>query len=612
MEEIKEVNRKEDLDKPTDEWTITFYETKSSEFPTRKLKVSFDPGRYDEAALACYHHGASAPNRLERVQSVLTEYRQAPIQRKIEMLEPVVEEQRLNVNYIKGFVELAESAIATAENEEIRARNEAFRKERQETLEVLTLIHEQTLGILDIMKEGISSEANIHDRTLEMLSNMKGSVLPAANREGGYLRYYSSKLLNCLLAELDGEFYPPNSEEPWPWKRFGSGKTNGMLTIKPREKELQKPEQMLEEEVIKLWQQKMIKEAANLDVEASLVFLAITIILEEKAKDLREGEWIKRNELLKLLGKKPHPKHGYQYKDKMDLYTAIHALQHLHVRLYSAEWEDSVTLKNGGTITKRRSGPVPMQAELYFLNVSGTVDELLLWGKERAAWLVSVNKYFLPFIFPYGRQFGILSRKVFELHRQKEKYETRLAIYLALIWRIRAASGNLLQPFTMRTLHNQIKLGQYTKQPSKQIARMEKALDKLVEAGIVAAWQYRDGYRYEQPKRFEDWLNETVVIEPPEAHKELSARIARPEVKPKPKAALPPAAGAFDLAAIKSARLARNLTQLQAAEELQAVMDKHNMKRTLSRTLLAKWESGKKKPDDTMKKILLEWIAGAV
>ncbi len=473
---------------------------------------------------------------------------------------------------------------------------------------------EEFIIVLNVYTNFVALDNELRARLASAMVAIDRELLAQENKapaQKEHIPVMTSTLYHSVQSVLAlGNFKPPDERENFPYQTIKKHNVDAVVLVKPNATDLSEPESSMEMEYRRLWQERMIATAKQLDDRTNDILDSVLCLwLEENSGNTNEPVLVKRSDILRMLGKKPDPRRGFKENDKHMVELSIHNLARVFIRVYEAEWEERT--EKGQAI--RRRGPVGgtgrRVGESAILAIGGREGEELLWGSiDYDAWYISLGIAVAPLITA-GRQYGLLSRKVLELHPLKQCFEKRLARYLVWIWRCSATPGMRLS-YKTRTLYDEIELSGYKKKPGKTIERLETALDCLVGKGIIAAWQYRDGY--EQPKRFEDWLNETVTIEPPEAHKEISARINRPEVKPKPKAALPPAAGAFDQAAIKSARLARDLTQLQAAEELQAVMDKHNMKRTLSRTLLAKWESGKKKPDDTMKKILQEWIAGAV
>lgn len=408
-------------------------------------------------------------------------------------------------------------------------------------------------------------------------------------------------------------FQNPTAEEKWPHAPIKRQRVKALAIMRPTDKDLQDPEEFLEESALRLWQEKMTAEVKKMNDETADILDGVISIYLDKAKDPSDGVWVKAKELLRMRGIRPHPKRGFKTDDKKRVAMSIHRLARVFIRVYEAEWEGIVE-RDGKERKVHRTGKVDWNdgkrfIEAEILHVEGRAGVELLWGEvEYDAWCISLGKQLAPFILGPGKQMALLSRKTLEFDPMRQKYEKRLTRYLSWIWRIRAAAGDLLQPFKMRTLCEEIKLEDMKRKPGVRTARMEKALDALQDAGIIASWQYEDGY--EPTGNFTKWLDTLVFIEPAEIHKTQAEKIERPEGKPKAKAPIAPQE--FDPGKLRETRLNRNLTQLQAAEELQDLIAKGRVKASLSRPLYALIESGKRKPTNTMKKILADWMGGNV
>ncbi len=415
------------------------------------------------------------------------------------------------------------------------------------------------------------------------------------------------------VAIATGAFQNPTAEEKWPHAPIKRQRVKALAIMRPTDKDLQDPEEFLEESALRLWQEKMTAEVKKMNDETADILDGVISIYLDKAKDPGDGVWVKAKELLRMRGIRPHAKRGFKTEDKKRVAMSIHRLAHLFIRVYEAEWEGIVE-RDGKEKKVHRTGKVDWNdgkrfIEAEILHVEGRAGVELLWGEvEYDAWFISLGKQLAPFILGPGKQMALLSRKTLEFDPMRQKYEKRLTRYLSWIWRIRAAAGDLLQPFKMRTLCEEIKLEDMKRKPGVRVARMEKALDALQDAGIIATWQYEDGW--EPTGNHTKWLDARVIIEPAEIHKTQAEKIVRPEGKPKAKAAIPP--GTFDPARLRAFRLNRNLTQLQAVEELQALIEKRRVKARLSRTLYVFIEGGKRKPSAPLEKILSDWVGGNV
>ena len=148
----------------------------------------------------------------------------------------------------------------------------------------------------------------------------------------------------------------------------------------------------------------------------------------------------------------------------------------------------------------------------------------------------------------------------------RQTWEKRLARYLSYQWRCRAHNGDYLQPFRVATLLDAAGAELDRRDPARTRARLEKALDTLLQDRVIAAWQYDRWEEHLVTRRgwAPHWLQTTILIEPPESIRGTYQRLARHETTAQP--ALPAPASLDER--LKRHRKALGLTQLQAAEQL--------------------------------------------
>jgi len=131
--------------------------------------------------------------------------------------------------------------------------------------------------------------------------------------------------------------------------------------------------------------------------------------------------------------------------------------------------------------------------------------------------------------------------------------------------------------------------------------RLEQALERLLDEGVISAWQYDrwDEATAEQRDWFDQWLQATIVVEPPDEVLDHYRTLLQ-----EPKALAPkPAATAANLGEqLRAHRKRLGLTQLEAAEQI-----------GISRSYLARIENGSSQRvgKDAREKVLA-WLSSKV
>lgn len=141
-----------------------------------------------------------------------------------------------------------------------------------------------------------------------------------------------------------------------------------------------------------------------------------------------------------------------------------------------------------------------------------------LWGEEPAgvwfnpgSWInsyESVGNYFLAEI----------DRRVFELNPQNEQHELKLALYLTELWRWQATNQPYDTPITMAELLQKSVIDVDRNMLTTRFApRIEHALAKLRERGIIGAYECLNPPDRSKGKWGQDWLASRWRILPPDA-----------------------------------------------------------------------------------------------
>jgi len=142
-------------------------------------------------------------------------------------------------------------------------------------------------------------------------------------------------------------------------------------------------------------------------------------------------------------------------------------------------------------------------------------------GQERLAgrlniyqWEVKPGAVFAPFLFGPGRQTALLSCKALQYDFYRQKWEKRIARYLAWIWRINRS--NRRETLRVEKLLEAAAVEIDKNRPGRTRDRLHKALNQLKEDGIITAWK-EDTDEGLTARRgwWREWLESKVIITAP-------------------------------------------------------------------------------------------------
>lgn len=161
-----------------------------------------------------------------------------------------------------------------------------------------------------------------------------------------------------------------------------------------------------------------------------------------------------------------------------------------------------------------------------------------------------------------GTKTGLIHKKIAEYDYYRNFWEKRLGNYLAWIWRTGQNKADFLVPSGVGTLINQIGEENKLKRPRSIRNRLENALDRLENDGVIKSWQYKsiDESILTGKNWFQTWLNHKLIIEPPIEILEEYSKIKKIKIKKEPKK--------FNFREILKIIKEKKLSQLKIAEEL--------------------------------------------
>jgi len=129
-------------------------------------------------------------------------------------------------------------------------------------------------------------------------------------------------------------------------------------------------------------------------------------------------------------------------------------------------------------------------------------------------WEVKPGAVFAPFLFGPGRQTALLSCKALQYDFYRQKWEKRIARYLAWIWRINRS--NRRETLRVEKLLEAAAVEIDKNRPGRTRDRLHKALNQLKEDGIITAWK-EDTDEGLTARRgwWREWLESKVIITAP-------------------------------------------------------------------------------------------------
>lgn len=303
--------------------------------------------------------------------------------------------------------------------------------------------------------------------------------------------------------------------------------------------------------------------ALDADVLDAVCGLFIT-----KATDRRDSVRIHVDEILDLLDKRKNRsgagrRGGYKQAQRDSVREAVWRLQSLLLHLHEAEVVETPADGKKQRLVKKPFVGRPFT--VWDLDAQIRLDgSLLLVGD----WLhIQPHPDVARSLFGRDRQVALQSRQALTMHVLNEATEKALSRYLAQLWRIRAGKETYAEPLRVQTILDKISLVVDPAHPARTKDRLEAALDRILDKGIIAGWQYVDWDEAAAPRKgfVEAWARSSITIEPPdEIRDHYRANLHRP---PRRKETTQPAPATPRGDALRAARGRLRVSQAVAAEE---------------------------------------------
>ena len=362
-----------------------------------------------------------------------------------------------------------------------------------------------------------------------------------------------------LRSSMHDDSFSRYEGNTWPAVPINESDAKGLIEMKPPQLDELAilPAEGMEALAGEMWEQ--TRELSQLEAH---MLDALSHVWIKQASHPEARAVVAIDELLSLRGLKPKKsgsgrRGGFEPEQRREILQALSRIRNLWLSM-----DELATYTDNG-------GKTPATRKEMRRFVAGPAFAITgLGGQARLDGGLDVDSVsFTPgdvlglFLWGPGRQTAIIDAKILQLNHYTQESESLLARYLSWLWKVRATKGTYSEPLRVSTLLKEVRLELNDKKPSLTLKRLEKLLDTLQREGIIRSWRYKSWSLDKAPARGwgEPWLQELVIIEPPEHivnYYRDNLRGALPDGKPAP----------LD-ERLKETRSRLGLTQAQASED---------------------------------------------
>ncbi len=296
---------------------------------------------------------------------------------------------------------------------------------------------------------------------------------------------------------------------PWPTTPLYKGNLEGIIQIRP----FQPSEHSFATQLLIEKAQNQAQSLTDLDVD---MFDALCSIFLSKARYTEDIIEIHFTDLLMIRGLKPKlggegRRGGYEQQQKDKVLQSLTKIQSLWLELNKA-----TVYEKGKAVQTQLQGRT-----FLFVDHNRNEYDIAQLDKHKT-FTFTVDKVFTKYLYGSGRQIALLPIQTLHYNPYSQKWEKRLARYFSWRWRTQARKGDFLQPNKIRTLLEAIGENVNERTPSRTRDRLEKALDQLLEDGVLSAWHYHKWNETIANNKgwVRLWLDSTILVEPPEIIKD--------------------------------------------------------------------------------------------
>lgn len=325
-----------------------------------------------------------------------------------------------------------------------------------------------------------------------------------------FLNTSSSPLYHLFRKKIAQGDFKTEHGEPWPAADLGSSKVTSKAYIKPDGDGALYGESLLEmQEAMK---NKVMDLAKKGDLAAD-VFDTITAKWLNEAGHFEAMINITADDFLKARGLKAKKagsgrRGGYEEEQRQEIQEQIDTLSYTWITVHEMEITEEVNGKRKKTKWRGESKAIDLSSRFGQVKLDGSVDAY--------AWRIRPGDVFAKFLFGPGRQVALLSTKALQYDHYRQKWEKRLARYLAWIWRI--DTGRTQEGISVKTLINAVGEEINKGRPNRTKDRLETALDQLEKDGVISLWDYeiKNPSLYERRGWWREWLELKIIITAPQ------------------------------------------------------------------------------------------------
>lgn len=307
----------------------------------------------------------------------------------------------------------------------------------------------------------------------------------------------------------------------WPTCYINDEDARGFVQIKPvlTDGVSFLPQEVQSEQQARMWAQVSQMDDANADVYDALMAIWLdqagySNSPDNTARGTVEMILAMRGVQRKLSGNQRRG--GYSRSQIEDILTRLSHLQNVWI-----DFGDIPVFEQENGKGKRKQRRIGIQSRAFV--ITDAAGQRKLDGTvEATTFLYCPGKLLGNFLLGAGHTTALLSIRALGYNPRTQRWEKRMARYLAWQWRVRAYQSDYLQSFSVRTLLENGCREEYDKRRAAwQRERFEKMMDTLCDLDDpyrpAECWQY-DGTSLNDadgtPRR---WFYWRVLIEPPAA-----------------------------------------------------------------------------------------------
>lgn len=321
--------------------------------------------------------------------------------------------------------------------------------------------------------------------------------------KNNYLIVMSNAIYQFTAEALSNQQFGKVDHSPHPTAMMRHHIFTGQIQVIP--KEAASTGRSISDLALDMWQK--IENLSELDVD---VMDAVCHLYLAQSMQLTTSVKIQIDDLLNMRGLKPKlsgsgRRGGFEQKQREQVLNALSLLQNIWITV-----EDIPIYENGRKITKALEGPI-----FQFQDLEGRPVQFN--GLQvQDEFIVTIGDIFDDFLAGSNRQVKLLPKIAIEYNPYQQKWEKKLMRYLSWRWRTQARKASYLQPHKINTLLEKLAMPIQSQTPSRIRDRLEKALDTLLNEGVISFWQYDQWDEANMAKKgwLKIWKEATILISP--------------------------------------------------------------------------------------------------